>query len=119
MAKEITLQVPEELGQELETHQEHLVEILELGLQQIKTQENYSYPDENAILELLASQPNPKKILALKPTPELQARVNDLIHRSKEGQLSNKEEAELERYFTLEHLVRLAKAHASKQLKQN
>jgi hypothetical protein len=115
MLKEITLQVPEELGNELENYQGQLVEILELGLLEIKSSEKNIFEDENAILELLASQPEPEKIIALRPSPELQSRINELVQKSKNNQSTAKEEAELERYFALEHLVRLAKAHASKK----
>jgi|GEM_PF-287776 len=113
---EITLQVPEDLGQELQRHQNQLIEILERGLRDIKTNEGATYQDENTILELLASQPTPEQVLALRPSPELQNRVSDLLGRSKEGSLSSGEEAELSRYFTLEHLVRLAKAHVTRKL---
>jgi len=40
----------------------------------------------------------------------------DLVDRSKRGELSPTDEAELERYLAVEHLVRLAKAHAYKRL---
>ena len=73
------------------------------------------FQDENAIIELLTSQPTPEQVLAIRPSPELQARVSELLSRNKEGELSRQEETELERYLTLEHLVRLAKAHAYKQ----
>jgi len=43
-------------------------------------------------------------------------RVSELWARNKEGELSRQEETELERHLTLEHLVRLAKAHAYKRL---
>jgi len=59
--------------------------------------------------------PSPEQVLNIRPSPELQTRVSELLHRSKKGQLSQQEEAELERYLMLEHLVRLAKAHAYKQ----
>jgi hypothetical protein len=39
-----------------------------------------------------------------------------LLQRSKQSALSATETAELERSLMLEHLVRLAKAHAYKQL---
>jgi len=68
------------------------------------------------IIELLASQPTPEQVLAIRPSPEFQARVSELLGRNKEGELSRQEETELERYLTLEHLVRLAKAHAYKQM---
>jgi hypothetical protein len=117
MEMQITLQVSEELGQELEQHQDQLVEILELGLRDIKVLETFAYQDENTILEILANQPEPHQVLALKPSPKLQARVSELLDRAKTGQISGKEEAELERYLTLERLVRLAKAYAAKKLK--
>ena len=61
-------------------------------------------------------QLTPEQVLAIRPSSELQARVSELLGRSKDGELSRQEETELERYLTLEHLVRLAKAHAHKQL---
>jgi uncharacterized protein YuzE len=56
-----------------------------------------------------------EQILALRPSPRLQERTNDLLSRSKHGQLSHQKETELERYLLLEHLVRLAKVYAYKQ----
>lgn len=41
----------------------------------------------------------------------MQARVSDLLARSKQGTPTMQEQGELERYALLEHLVRLAKAH--------
>lgn len=119
MELQITINVSEELGQELEQHREQLVEILELGLRDIKVAEPFTYEDENTILELLANRPEPQTVIALKPSPELQARVSELLERAKSGQISSKQEAELERYLTLERLVRLAKAHAMKKLRSN
>ncbi len=116
---EITLTVSEELGHELEQHREQIPEILERGLRDIKEVEIFTYPDETSILEILASQSDPQRIMALKPSPQLQARVSELLERSKAGQISGKEEAELERYLTLERLVRLAKAYAANKLKSN
>ena len=74
------------------------------------------FQDENAIMQLLASQLAPEQVLSIRPSPEFQAHVSELLHRSKQGELSRQEEAELERYLLLEHLVRLARAHAYKQL---
>ena len=74
------------------------------------------FQDENAIMELLTSQPSSEQVLSIRPSPEFQARVSELLRRNKEGELSRQEEVELERYLTLEHIVRLAKAHAYKQM---
>jgi hypothetical protein len=74
------------------------------------------YQDERQIVELLASQPSLEAILAIRPTPALQARTSELLERNKSGSLSRSEEVELDRYLLLEHWVRLAKAHAYKNL---
>ena len=43
-------------------------------------------------------------------------RVSELLYRSKQGELSRQEESDLDRYMLLEHIVRLAKAWAYRQL---
>jgi len=116
MTIEITIQVPDALGQQLQRVRECLPEILERGLHEILAERSGDFQDENAIIELLTSQPSPEQVLSICPSPELQARVSELLYRNKEDKLSQREEAELERYLTLEHLVRLAKAHAYRQL---
>jgi hypothetical protein len=93
-----------------------LPEILERGLREVPTEQAAEFQDENAILEMLASQPTPEQILALRPLQALQMRVSELLEQQKNSGLSHQEEAELDRYVLLEHLVRLAKAHAYQQL---
>ncbi len=116
MTIEFTIQVPDRLGRQLQRVRERLPEILERGLHEVLAEKPQDFQDENAIMTLLASQPTPEQVLSIHPSPELQAQVSDLLRRNKEGQLSRQEEAALERYLTLEHLVRLAKAHAYKKL---
>ncbi|MGB8702642.1 MAG: hypothetical protein WCD18_24780 [Thermosynechococcaceae cyanobacterium] len=113
---QITLDIPDELAQRLQQFQAQLPHVLELGLQEIQVQQRASnFLDEQDILLLLASQPTSEQILAIHPSSEFQARVSDLLAQSKAGTLTAKGEAELERYLTLEHLVRLAKTHALAQ----
>ena len=100
MAMEITVQVPK---------------VLERGLREILAEQSGDFQDENTIMGLLTSQPKPEQVLAIHPSPELQARMSELLDQNKSGVLSRQEEVELERYLTLEHLVRLAKAHAHRQ----
>lgn len=114
---QITIDIPDDLAQRLQQFQAQLLQVLELGLQELETQQrSANFLDEQDIILLLASQPTPEQILAIRPSPEFQARVSDLLAQSKTGILSAKGEAELERYLTLEHLVRLAKTHALAQL---
>ena len=66
----------------------------------------YSVYDQ--IAELLASL-EPKKILALKASPEVQARLEILIEKSKNQDITKQEKDELDHYIVLERLMRLAK----------
>jgi len=118
---EITIQVPYALGRKLQHVRDRLPEILGRGLREVAdetsvAEESSDFQDESAIMELLTSQPSPEQVLSIRPSLEFQARVGDLLRRNKEGELLRQEEVELERYLTLEHLVRLAKAHAYRQL---
>ena len=116
---QITVEVSEELGQQLQQFQDRLSEVVERGLKQLLSeQRSNNIADDRQIIALLASQPTPEQILAIQPSLEFQARVSDLLAQSKAGTLSATGAAELERYLTIEHLVRLAKAHAFEQLRQ-
>jgi hypothetical protein len=78
--------------------------------------ENLVYEDESSILKVLASQPDPQDILALKPSNAFRAKFSELLQRSTTNQLSTEETSELNRFLGLEHLVRLAKANAAKRI---
>jgi hypothetical protein len=59
---------------------------------------------------------SPRKILAYKSSTKAQERVKVLLEKNKMGELSEAENAEMERYMTIEHIVRLAKAKAMQKL---
>jgi hypothetical protein len=115
MSISLTIEVPDTLGQQLQAMRDRLPEILERGMRDVLAEQATSYQDEADIIEILVSQPQREQILNLQPSPALQERINDLLERNRRGTLSTQEAAELERYSVLEHLVRLAKAHAYKQ----
>ena len=100
---QIILEVPDRLGEKLQRLGNQLPETLDRLLQDIPTPETISYQDDRQIVELLASQPSLEVILAIRPTPALQARMSELLERNKSGSLSLLEEAELDRYLLLEH----------------
>lgn len=95
---------------------DRLPEALDRALEELAPAETIPYQNELQIIELLASQPSPEAIIAIRPAPASQARTIELLDRHKSGTLSRSEEVELDRYLLLEHLVRLAKAHACKNL---
>jgi hypothetical protein len=59
---------------------------------------------------------SPRKVLQYKASPKAQTRVNELLLKNKGEGLSAEENAEMERYMTLEHIIRLAKSKALQQL---
>ncbi|MGL4551684.1 MAG: hypothetical protein ACRC33_10885 [Gemmataceae bacterium] len=114
---EITLTLPDDLAAKLRPVQDRLPELIELGLREIRSGGQDGFAGLAAVLEKLASLPTPQEILALRPSPELQERIEALLERSHRGELSAGEREEWERYRFAEHLVRLAKARAAVQLK--
>lgn len=66
----------------------------------------YNAYDELAEILALA---NPVRVLQLKASKEMQMRLEFLIQKSKESQLSRAEKDELDHYIVLERLIRLTK----------
>ncbi len=67
------------------------------------------------IVNFIASE-NPKRVLDFKASEATRQRVFSLIEKSKTNKLDEKEQAELDHYLTLEHLMRLAKIRAYQML---
>ena len=114
---DITLRIPDELAERLGGREDQLAQILELGLREIDSAAGFAGASD--VLELLASLPAPEDVLALRPSEELQRRIDELIEKSRAGSLSQAEEAEWERYEYLEHLVRMAKAKAHMKVRRS
>ena len=68
------------------------------------------------IVNFMAGGTTPGKIIAFQASDEAKERVFELISRKKTTGLSTEENAELERYMQLEHLMRLVKARAKRHL---
>ena len=66
------------------------------------------YNAYDQIAELIAEL-NPAKVMASKANKELQMRFENLVSKSKESSLDNREKDELDHYIVLERLIRLAK----------
>jgi 16S rRNA C1402 (ribose-2'-O) methylase RsmI len=76
---QITIEVPDRLGEQLQQLGDRLLEALIHALQELTSTETNTYQDDRQIIELLASQPTPEVILAIRPTPALQARMSELL----------------------------------------
>jgi hypothetical protein len=116
MTIEITIEVPDTLGHQLQQMQDRLPEVLERGLREITAEASAVPHDEQTIIAVLTSQPTPEQVLAIWPSPALQERVRELQELGKQGTLTTQERAELDRALPLEHMVRLAKADAYRRL---
>jgi hypothetical protein len=113
---QITLDVPDRIGEKIKALGDRLPEALDRVLDDFLTDSRVPCQDETQILELLTSQPSPESILALRPSPSLQARMSELLACSKANTIDRAGEVELDRYLLLEHWVRLAKVNAYKRI---
>ena len=112
---QITLDLPDELLEQLEQTGEnpsdwlrhHLPDVLKSG----STLPAHLY---RYILNFIASNPTPQQISDFRPTPEMQERLRTLLNRS--GNLTPSEQAELDEYERIEHLVIMLKAGNLKNL---
>lgn len=102
----ITLEVPDELAEQIAQLRERLPEWLALSLHQpALPAATYRY-----ILDFLAGSPSPEQIASFTPPAEVQERLRTLLERSTHDTLSPVEQAELDEYERIEHLMVLMKA---------
>ncbi|MEB3191098.1 MAG: hypothetical protein VKL42_12215 [Snowella sp.] len=106
---QITLDIPDELLTQLEQTGEnpsdwlcrHLPDVLKSS----STLPAHLY---RHILGFIASNPTPQQISDFRPTPEMQERLRTLLNRLET--LTPSEQAELDEYERIEHLVIMLKA---------
>lgn len=102
----ITLDISDELAVQHDASRERLPELLTLSLQQPAVPAHiYRF-----IVDFLASNPSPEDLATFGPTPEMQARLQTLLERSRSGDLTVVEQAELDEYERIEHLIVLIKS---------
>lgn len=70
------------------------------------------------VLEFFANLPTPEETLALRPSKNLSQQINELLEKNRREGLCESEEQIWSSYEFIEHLVRIAKAKALKQLKK-
>jgi len=73
-------------------------------------------PSYEEIVDFIASGTTPESVVAFRPTKAAIQRVEELTAKSRDGVISQKEQAELDDYLQLEHLLILAKARARQKL---
>ncbi|HEX8566499.1 MAG TPA: hypothetical protein VF648_12715 [Pyrinomonadaceae bacterium] len=115
---QVIIELPENLAVNLQAYKGRLPQILEMGLREYEASSSIGYKSIADVLEYLANLPTPEEILALRASPDLQAKINELLEKNRRDGLSEAEEQTWASYEFIEHLVRIAKAKASLQLKK-
>jgi hypothetical protein len=109
---EVTLDLPDSLAASLKGARDDLPRILELGVRAWTAEGRPEYSGVVDVLETLARLPTPDEILDLRPSSELQSRLDELLEKNRTAGLDAAQLREWQSYEYLEHLVRLAKANA-------
>jgi len=68
------------------------------------------------LIDFIAAGATSEQVIHFRPSANAQARVEELIGKAKEDRLSQDEQAELDYFFQLEHILRVAKARAEQML---
>lgn len=102
----ITIDLPDELADQLESIRDRLPELLALSLRQPAAPAALY----RAILTFLAGNPTPAELAAFAPPIEMQERLQTLLERGRAGRITPAEQAELDEYERIEHLVVMLKA---------
>jgi hypothetical protein len=104
----LTIEIPDDLMEQLSPLQKQLPELLRRCLQPLALPAQvYRY-----VLDFLTSQPTPAQVAAFRPTADMQARLEYLIEREQNDLLSSEEQQELTEYERIEHLIIMLKTDA-------
>ena len=113
----VSVSLPDELAGRLRLYEQDLPDIINLGLREWNARGEPGFAGLSGVLETLATLPTPEEVLALRPSASVQARLEELVQKTRQGHLSAEEQREWDHYQFVEHLVRLAKAKAVLKLK--
>lgn len=106
----VTMDVPDHLVSILDEIGEQLPLIIELGFSRFAPVSTQAYMEAVA---LFAENPSPQAIAAFHFSEEIEARIEALLDKNGESELSKAEEIELMRLSHLEGQLQLIKARAS------
>lgn len=67
-------------------------------------------------IDFITSLPRPEQVLAYKPSTSSVHRLELLLEKKREEQLSGEEAHELDQYLMIEHLMRIARKKAKTQI---
>ena len=70
------------------------------------------------MVDLFADPAVAERILNFHPSPAMQARIEELLEKNRQGSLSSEEQVELDEVERLEHFMRLIKARIRQKLRR-
>lgn len=114
-----TLEIEDEVPGQLRPYQSDVNAILKLGIRQWQDREEPGYAGIDDILQKLATLPSPEEVLAFRPSPGFQNRMDELMEKNRKTGFTADEQREWDGYEYAEHLVRMAKIHATIKLKRS
>ena len=113
----ITFTFADDLAKQLKPYESHLGEILALGIREWQARGELGFHGVNSVLEKLAALPTPEEVIALRPAPPMQERIDALLEKNRTTGFSAEDQREWDQYQYVEHLVRLAKTTALRKLR--
>ncbi len=115
----ITLEVPDKLAQEIEPIRRELPMLLAITRQMFrpanepKAHEASIYLAYKQLLDFFATSPTPQQVARFGISAKAQERVEELLSKHGEGQLSDEEVAELHVYAQINDVIGFKKAEAA------
>lgn len=109
---EFTIQVSDELAQQLAPLQSRLPELLAQLVAARNLASIHASPAYAEVLDFLLTSPTPEAIATFKVSDQAQARLRELLNKNREGALTDVEVAELDQCEQLDQLMILLKAKA-------
>jgi hypothetical protein len=112
---QMTMDVPEELAEQLRPLGSWLPTVLQLGLAGFQT---LAAATATEVIQFLSQEPTPQDVLDYHVSERAQTRLQRLLALNAAGLLGEEEQLELDELQRIEHLVILLKAQVAGQLQQ-
>jgi hypothetical protein len=112
---EVTVQLPDQLAEQVLPVQRWMPTLLELSLARLKTPASETAAE---IVDFLLSNPTDEEVLAYHVSDRAQARVSHLLTLNREEMLSEAEEQELDEIERIEHIVIMLKSRVAHRVQR-
>ncbi len=106
---QVTIDLPEKLVRQIDSGREDLAAIIERGLGRPCAASSALAQE---VIEFLALGPEPREIVAFRPSGDSVKRTGDLLDRNREGVLTSQEKSELAEIAAWNRFFSLIKARA-------